>query len=339
MIREERFNQLLELSKVIGSIQNLEELGNLLIDKISQIFEAKRVSLMLLDKEKKDLYMWATSEKEEELKKIRVEYGQMFAGWVAKKGEPLLVKNVDSEFPAFSKSKLGRYQSKSFLIIPLKSKDETIGVINIDELKNIEVLSEEDLKIFSLINPLVVLQIEKIRLLEQIENLSNFDSLTGLFNHRHFQEHLSQEIDRVQRYRRPCSLIIIDIDDFREYNENYGYVMGDRVLVQMANIIKSNLRRVDIVCRYAGEEFAIILPDTGLKQAKIVAEKLVDRIKNAVFVERRDSPLVMTRLTVSAGVAEYNIKDTKEEFIQQVRQALQEAKQKGKNRVCIFKPR
>ena len=337
MIKEEQFNQLLEFSKIIDSIQTLEEWGNFLVNKISQIFSVKRVSLMLLDKEKKDLYIWVTSEKKEELKKVRIEYGQIFSGWVAKEGQPLLVKNVDLEFPTISKSKLGRYQSKSFLIVPLKSQSETIGVINITERENNRVFTEEDLKIFSLINPLIVLQIERIRLLEQIENLSNFDSLTALFNHRYFQERLSQEIDRVQRYRRPCSLIIIDIDDFQEYNENYGYMMGDRVLVQMANIIRSNLRKVDIACRYAGEELVVILPDTGLKQAAFIAEKLIDKIKGSVFIERRDSPLVMTKLTVSIGVAEYNIKDTKEEFIQKVRSALEEAKRRGKDRIYVHK--
>lgn len=337
MIKEEQFSQLLELSKAMGSIQTLEQLGNLFVDKISQIFRVKRVSLMLLDREKKDLYIWATSGKVEELKKVRVEYGQMFAGWVAKEGEPLLVKNVDSEFPAYAKNKLGRYQSKSFLIVPIKTQDKTIGVINITERKNTDTFTEEDLKLIFLINPLLILQIEKIQLLEQIENLSIIDSLTGLFNHRYFQEHLSGEIDRVQRYRRQCSLITINIDNFQEYNENYGYAMGDRILAQMANTIKDNLRKVDIIARYAGEEFAIILPDTGIKQAAMVAEKLIDKIKSSVFVERRDSSLAIARLTVSAGVAEYDIRNTKEEFIQQAKHALQEAKRKGKNCVCAFK--
>ena len=113
--------------------------------------------------------------------------------------------------------------------------------------------------------------------------------------------------------------------------------MGDHVLVQMANIIKDNLRKVDIIARYAGEQIAVLLPDTGRKDAAMAAEKLREKIESAVFVEKRTSALSMARLTASLGVAEYNIKNNKEQFIEQVKQALLEAKQKGKNRVCVFR--
>lgn len=337
MIKEEEFNQILELAKAIESVRNIEDLGNLLIDRVSSIFGAKRVSLMLLNKENSELFIWAASGKREELKQVKVRYGQMFAGKVAEDGRPLLVMNVESEFPEISKARLGRYQSKSFIIAPIKMQEITFGVINITERKNTDIFNDDDLKLVMLINSLVALQIEKIKLQEQLESLSIVDSTTSLFNHRYFQEHLSEETERAQRYRRHLSLIIVDIDNFQKYNENYGYAMGDKVLLQMANIIKGNLRKVDIICRYSGEEFTIILPDTPLKQAAMVAEKLRSRIEGAIFVERRDSPLAMARLTVSAGVAEYNIKNNKDEFIQQVELALDEAKQKGKNRVYVYK--
>ena len=337
MFKEEIAVKLVELSNTICSALNLEQLGDLLVTKISAIFQAKKVSLMLLDKEKNDLFIWAASEMFEELKQVKVEYGQMFDGWVAKVGKPLLVKNVDSEFPQFSKVKTGRYHSKSFIIAPIKSGDKIFGVINVTERKNTDVFDEDDLQILSFINPLIALQMEKIQLSEKIESLSMIDSLTGLFNHRNFQERLSQEVDRVQRYRRHCSMIILDIDNFLQYNENYGYAMGDRVLVQMANISKDNLRKVDIIARYAGEQIAVLLPDTGRKDAAMAAEKLREKIESAVFVEKRTSALSMARLTASLGVAEYNIKNNKEQFIQQVRDMLSEAKQKGKNRVCVYK--
>jgi diguanylate cyclase (GGDEF)-like protein len=148
---------------------------------------------------------------------------------------------------------------------------------------------------------------------------------------------MSEEIERAQRYRRPLSLIIVDVDNFQEYNETYGYEMGDRVLKQIAQILNENLRKVDIITRYAGEQFAVILPDTNKKQAVMAAEKIRDKVASAVFVEKRTSSLAMARLTVSIGVGEYNLNNNKEEFIKQVTQAVQEAKQKGKNRVCVFK--
>lgn len=337
MFKEDLLLRLSNFSCAITSVLNLEQLANVVIEWIEEIFQVKRVSLMLLDKARKDLFIWATSEQKEELKEVRVEFGQVFAGWVAKDGKPLLVKNVDSEFPAFSKTKLGRYQSKSFIISPLKIQDKTIGVINLTERQGPDVFSEEDTRLLSLVNAMIALQVERIQLLEQVENLSTMDSLTGLVNHRYFQERLNEEIDRVQRYRRPCSLIILDIDNFRQYNEDYGYAMGDRFLAEMADVIKNNVRKVDMVARFGGEEFAVLLADTGKKQAGFVAEKLREKIASSVFVEKRKSSLGMTRLTVSVGVAEYNIRNTKEEFVQQAQDALLAAKQKGRNRVEVFK--
>lgn len=337
MFKEENITSLSELLRAIGNTADLKELGELLLGKISQIFSAEKISLMLLDKETNELFVWATSVEGKEQKDVKIKYGQMFAGWVVQKGQPLLVKNVDSEFPAFSKAKLGRYKSKSFIIAPIKNKEHTLGVINITERKESGVFDDDDLKLVSLITPVLVLQMEKIQLLGRMESLSIKDSLTGLFNHRYFQEHLVEEVGRAQRYRRHLSLIILDIDNFQKYNENYGYSMGDKVLVQLANIFVENLRKVDIIARYAQEEFAVILPDTKRKQAAIAAEKLRDKVNSAVFVERRDSSLGMARLTVSLGVAEYYPNNTKEEFIQHIEFALKEAKEKGRNRVCVYK--
>lgn len=337
MLKEDLLIELLNFSNAITSVLNLEQLGNLVIEWLKKAFQIKRVSIMLLDKEKNDLFVWATSDKKEELKEVRVEFGEMFAGWVAKEGNPLLVKNVDAEFPFFSKSKLGRYASKSFLIAPLQIQNKIIGVINITDRQNAEVFSEEDARLLSLVSNMVALQIKRIELSEEVQDFSFIDTLTGLYNHRYFQERLSQEIDRAQRYRRPCSLIILDIDKFRQYNETCGYTVGDRFLTEMAEVLKSNVRKVDVVARFGGEEFAVLLADTNKKQAGWVAEKLREQVASAVFVEKRESSLGMARLTVSAGVAEYNIRNTKEEFIKQVEGALLEAKQKGRNRIAIYK--
>jgi diguanylate cyclase (GGDEF)-like protein len=337
MFQENEVELLLDVGESIDATQNLTQLGNLIVDKTGLMLHAKKVSIMLLDKVKKDLYIWAASQMTEEAKMVRVEFGQMFAGWVAKEGQPLLVKNVDSEFPQFSKVKTGRYKSESFIIAPIKSEGQTLGVVNVTERQDSEVFSEEDVKLLLLINYMVALQMSRIRLFDKVDSLTTTDGLTGLYNHRYIQERLNEEIDRSQRYHRDFSLIILGVDNFKEYNETYGYAMGDLVLTQMANIIKDNLRTVDIVSRYSGEAFAVLLPDINKRQAAIVADKLREKIEKAVFVERRDSPLEMSRLTVSVGVAQYNIRDSKEKLLKQVMAALEEAKIKGKNRVCVNK--
>ena len=328
---------LLEADNAMSSIIDIDKLIAFVVNTLAEIFRASRVSFMLLDEARGELSVKASRGLDPAASEAKLKLGEAFGGWVAKKGESLLVKNIEVEYPELSKDRLSRYASKSFVIVPIKIEGEVAGVLNLTDKKEQGTFTEEDLKMLTLVGRHLALHIENIRLLERNKDLATLDPLTNLFNHRYFQEQLSQEIDRAQRYRRPLSLIILDIDDFQEYNENHGYAMGDRVLVQMAGIFKDSLRKVDIASRYAGEEFGIILPDTIRKQAAIVAEKLRDKIATSVFVEKRDSSLGMVRLTVSAGVAEYNIRNNKDEFIQQVKQAIQEAKEKGKNRVSVFK--
>lgn len=328
---------LLKIGESVDAAKNLTQLGDLFVDKIGSLLRARKVSIMLLDKDKKDLYIWAASQMPEEARQVRVEFGQMFAGWVAKEGQPLLVKNVDSEFPQFSKVKIGRYKSESFIIAPIKSEGVTLGVVNVTDKQGSDIFTKGDVKLISLINYMIAPQMSRIKLFEKVDSLITTDGLTGLYNHRYLQERMNEEVDRVQRYHRDCSLIVLGVDNFKEYNETYGYAMGDRILIQMANIIKDNLRVVDIISRYSGEEFGVLLPDINLRQAAIVAEKLRDKIEKAVFVERRDSPLEMTRLTVSGGVAQYNIRESKDEFLKHAMIALDEAKRKGKNRVSVYK--
>ena len=127
---------------------------------------------------------------------------------------------------------------------------------------------------------------------------------------------------RAQRYKHALSLIMLDIDSFKSYNDKFGHLKGDEILKQVAEILKKNCRHVDIVARYGGEEFMVILPDTEIKGAKILAEK----IRNAVQE---------IKLTVSAGVAGYEKDMTKDEFIEKVDKALYKAKADGKNKVCV----
>ena len=172
---------------------------------------------------------------------------------------------------------------------------------------------------------------------QEIINSSNIDNLTGLLNHLSFQERSSGEIYRAERYRHPLSLVILDIDNFRTYNETYGYPTGDSVLKDIATIIKESTRKADIISRYGPEEFAIILPEIKWKEAVVVAEKLREKIGSSVFARDRNSSLEITRLTVSLGVAEYKIGMGKEEFIKHAESALAEAKKRGKNRVSIYR--
>jgi diguanylate cyclase (GGDEF)-like protein len=164
---------------------------------------------------------------------------------------------------------------------------------------------------------------------EEIYRLTTIDGLTQVFNKRYFLETLDREVGRAQRYRRQLSLMIFDIDKFKDINDSMGHLAGDSVLKQLASVVKKSIRRDDVLARYGGEEFAIILPEMGLSNALVVAEKIRSLVEKTVFrFEDERIPV-----TVSVGVATLEMDWTAEVFIKEADTNLYKAKRAGRNRV------
>jgi diguanylate cyclase (GGDEF)-like protein len=180
---------------------------------------------------------------------------------------------------------------------------------------------------------------EKIQELRQtqykLKELVVRDELSGAFNYRFFKQQLAQEISRSQRFRNPVSLIIFDIDNFKKYNDTYGHPQGDKIIKRFAHLIQENIRKVDILSRYGGDEFSLILPGTNFDSSVTVSEKLRTLIENAYF-PGRNKPL--RNITISAGIATFpeDAKDA-EELIQLADIALYLAKDRGKNQTASVK--
>jgi len=158
-----------------------------------------------------------------------------------------------------------------------------------------------------------------------LKHLSIIDGLTGLYNHKYFQEMLVKELKRSERYKHPMSVVMFDIDNFKPYNDSYGHIKGDEALKKIAQIFQAETRNIDIASRYGGEEFILILPETNTHNAKIVSEK----IRNLFAKE--------TGLTISVGIAgavKYPVNP--QTLITQADKALYRAKRSGKDRICIF---
>jgi len=165
--------------------------------------------------------------------------------------------------------------------------------------------------------------------------MSTLDRMTRLFIHHYFQIRLLEEIKRSQRYKTPMSIIISDIDHFKNFNDTYGHQQGDIVLKEAAQIFRDQLRKIDMPARYGGEEFAVILPETNLKQAGAVAQRLRQAIESCPF-PGQEKPL---HVTISLGVAEYDVNrdvDSKS-LIDRADRAMYRAKEMGRNRVAIFR--
>lgn len=318
---------ILDAYKKISGILKLEDLADFVIDKGVQIVEAEKASLLIVDEGSGELVLKGSKGMDVGMERIgwRVKVGDLISGWVVKEGKALVVGDIENDprFKSFAQS--SRYKTKSFISLPLKSDSQIIGVINVtDKLARTNIFNEEDLKYLTILTHQAVAQIENIKLYEKLLSFSITDSLTNLFNHRYFQERIQSEILRSLRYEHSFTLMMLDIDSFKLYNDRCGHLEGDRILRQTADIFKQNSRQVDVVCRYGGEEFMIILPETDIKGAKVLAEKIRKAIENI-------------KLTVSVGIAVFTKGLTKDDLIGHADKALYNAKAEGKNRVCVYK--
>lgn len=167
----------------------------------------------------------------------------------------------------------------------------------------------------------------------QLEELSNTDGLTKLYNRRYFMEMLELEFQRAQRYEAKLGFVMIDIDHFKDFNDTYGHLLGDRILYEVAQILRENLRVHDIVGRYGGEEFALLMPETDMKGALVVAERYRKRIEDFMLLENERE----LKITISLGVATYPRADIKsvDDLIRMADNALYKAKKNGRNRVEV----
>ena len=213
-----------------------------------------------------------------------------------------------------------------FVTVPLKAKDKVIGVLLADNRFNQKPITTDSVRILTMFANQAGLAIENSRLYEKTVVLSNSDSLTGLWNHGYFQYLLGEEIKRSSLVKSYFTLLMIDIDDFKSFNDSYGHQAGDSILRDISRIFKEASRKIDIVARYGGEEFAVILPLTKKEEALILAE----RIRKAV-----ETNTGLKNITISIGVASFpEDGQKKEDLISKADKALYEAKKLGKNRIC-----
>jgi diguanylate cyclase (GGDEF)-like protein len=174
---------------------------------------------------------------------------------------------------------------------------------------------------------------ERTRMMQKLQRLAITDGLTKLYNSRSFYTQLELEVDRFNRYKHPLSLLLLDIDHFKDYNDTYGHLEGDKVLVRFSQIIKSCLRTNDSAYRYGGEEFTVILPETGGEEAKTVAQ----RIRKTLEAEKFEPlPGSLVKITISIGVTQYHPKEELSAFIQRADKAMYLSKENGRNKVSAL---
>ncbi|MFC1798452.1 diguanylate cyclase [Thermodesulfobacteriota bacterium] len=174
---------------------------------------------------------------------------------------------------------------------------------------------------------------ERVQMLGKLQKLAITDGLTKLYNSRYFYNQMDMEVDRTRRYQHTLSLLLLDIDHFKEYNDTYGHLEGDKVLLRIGEIIKACLRKMDTAYRYGGEEFTILLPETNAEEAEYVAERIRAGIESEVFSPEPDDKAVNT---ISIGVTQYRPDERISSFVERADKAMYMSKEKGRNRISTL---
>jgi diguanylate cyclase (GGDEF)-like protein len=222
---------------------------------------------------------------------------------------------------------------EELVVVPLKAKEQVNGIILADNFITKKPISKDDLRMLIMLANQAGLAIENSRLYEKTVIRAHLDALTNLWNHGYFQYLLSVELEKSKATSTNLSLVMLDIDDFKVYNDTLGHQEGDQILKEMGTVLKNQSRKMDYVCRYGGEEFAIILPYTDKKEAFYIAERLRENIEKHRFVKEEIQPKKV--LTASLGIATFPENgDSTPLLLEHADKALYEAKKKGKNTTC-----
>jgi len=236
-------------------------------------------------------------------------------------------KNIDPEI-------FRMLNTNFFVTVPLRAKDKVLGAILVDNVFNKKPITKSDVRMLTMFANHAGLAVENSKLYEETVYLSNTDWLTKLWNYGRFQQMLSFEIEKAKIHSTSTSLVMIDVDNFKNFNDNHGHLSGDEALKNIAVILQGKSRKCDIVARYGGEEFVIIMPDTSKDNARLFAERLRNETERFYAEDAAITP--NKRLTISAGIATYpEDAATKNDLISMADAALYKAKHSGKNRVYI----
>jgi len=311
---------------------------NAIISNSKDLLRSERASLLLLDENSNELVLKAAIGLATDPSRINhVRVGEGVSGEVMQTGKALMVENIElSDVTPAPPDRL--YKSKSFISYPVKIGGRKIGVLNVTDKASGEPYDDVDLSLLEIIGPQVALALERAEWQEratEFQLMSITDPLTSLPNRRYLEERLTEELNRSKRYDYPMSFLMIDIDDFKSYNDNNGHQAGDLALQITGHCLKAALRAADVASRYGGEEFCILLPQTSISEAGVIADRIRQRVSTTHFPHGKSQPL--GHVTVSIGVASYSpIINSAEIVIAAADRALYKAKSMGKDRVEFY---
>ena len=307
-----------------------------IVARSAELVHAERGSLLLFDASANQLTMTAARGIPAAMKEVApIPMGEGIAGAVMRENRPL-VATVD-ELGRVSPVER-RYKTKSFISYPITIGERRFGVLNLADKIGGGAYDLHDLSIIDLVAPQIALALERAEWQQranQFQLMSITDPLTGLHNRRYLEARLAEELSRSKRYNYPLSFMMIDIDDFKLYNDLNGHQAGDRALEITAQCLHAMLRKIDVASRYGGEEFSILLPQTTLEEAGVIADRIRRKIMTTRYPHGATQP--DGAVTVSIGLSTFSSTlDSAEAIVRAADRALYHAKNHGKNRAYAY---
>jgi len=291
-----------DVAKALTSSLDLDSILQTIMEKMAEYFRPDTWSLLMVDETRDELYFAiAVGSAAESLKNVRLKVGEGIAGWVAKHGERLIVPDVYNDV-RFAKriDEMTKWETRSIICVPLRSKHRVLGVIQLVNV-NMEGFNEQEFFLQSLCD-FAAIAIENARSVEKIQELTITDDCTGLYNARHLYKTLETEVYRSARFNYEFTVLFIDLDHFKSVNDTHGHLIGSKLLAEIGYLIKAQLRLIDYAFRYGGDEFVVLLPQTGKESALVVARRLLENLRASCFCKDENLNL---NIRASIGLATY----------------------------------
>jgi diguanylate cyclase (GGDEF)-like protein len=323
-----RYYTLKGVSEALSVALTLEDVNELIVEKTRRTLgKAGRVLLYLVDASRQELELFASRN----AGKVKEKKGDIFDRWVLKHRKPLMIEDVakDFRFPADGTAAAGE-AFRSLIATPLVTESRVIGILRMDSPSESE-YAQDDLRLLDIMSDLGAVAVQNALLYSKTQELARTDSLTGLAVRRYFMERFREDLKRAARSKGTLSILMFDIDRFKDYNDKYGHAVGDLILRHVSRIIRSMVREGDIVARYGGEEMVLLLFGADRKKASADAETIRKMIERQPLILRRQS----IDITASIGVAAFpEDAAVEEELLKTADERLYKAKAKGRNMVC-----
>jgi len=330
-----RLQVLGEIVATANSILEPRRVLNVIMSRIQELIPSEAWSILLVDEETGDLtFEMALGEKGSDLSSTRIKMGEGVAGWVAQTGEAAIVNDVkrDKRFQ-HRFDVLTRFQTRAILCAPLTSRGRTIGVVEIMNPSSGSRFTRKELNLLlTLVEPAAI-ALENAILFQKTQRLAVTDDLTKLYNSRYLTSFLEEAIRRAKDEDGQLAVVFLDLDGFKSINDRHGHLYGSRTLSEVARIVGNAVREEDVVSRYGGDEFVVILPDTDGAGAFKVAERIRRSLNEHVFLEEYG---LEASLSASFGVSLFpDHGEGPQDLMQKADQAMYSVKERGKDAVCL----